>query len=106
MIAFDPLDEKYRWCVYCQADCWPEPENQRHDSECPTNTGIYPVRAEDALPTGDLGACTACSQPFALGDFYVHVSDESGLVVSRPEVDSRSWIACVPCGITQVDPRT
>lgn len=103
---FNPLDDKYRWCIYCQADCWPEHENQQHAQECLTNTGIYPVRADEALPTGDLGVCTACSHPFALGDFYVHVSDETGLVVNRPAPESRTWIACVPCGVTQLDPRT
>lgn len=102
---FNPLDDKYRWCIYCQADCWPEHENQRHGEDCPVNTGIYPIRADEALPTGDLGCCTACSHPFALGDFYVHVSDETGQVVSRPAPESRTWVACVPCGITQLDPR-
>lgn len=103
--GFNPLDEQYRYCVYCQADCWPERENQQHKPDCPFNTGIYPVLEQDRHPSGDLGLCSACSSPFALGDMYVHISDETGIPVTNPAEGSTTWIACITCGITLADPR-
>lgn len=102
---YNPLDPQYRYCVYCGTDCWPEPENRQHAADCPTTTGIYPVRDQDRLPDGSLGACTACGAPFVVGDFYAHISDETGAVVNNPAEDSTSWVACLPCGVTGADPR-
>jgi hypothetical protein len=102
---FDPLADANRWCVYCGADCWPEPENRRHAAACPMVTGAYPVLEQDRAPDGTFGACTVCSDPFALGDLYLLASDETGLSVDCPPEDSTSWVVCLPCGAAGTDPR-
>jgi hypothetical protein len=65
---FDPLDDKWRWCVYCKADCWPEVENQEHADDCPTVTGRYPVE-----PNGGPSACCRCEVELKVGGFYRHI---------------------------------
>ena len=72
---FDPLDPAYRWCVYCGADCWPEPEAQRHHRDCPARTGLYPVRAAEIGPYGF--RCCRCPVVLAVGDCYVLIGSEA-----------------------------
>lgn len=48
---FDPMDEAFRWCVFCKADCWPDPEFQSHDDDCPNVTGIFPIDERTMPPT-------------------------------------------------------
>lgn len=62
---FDPLDEKYRWCVYCKADCWPDPAY--HADDCPVTTGRYPVEEGRGLGPS---ACCRCDKEFPEGSFY------------------------------------
>lgn len=94
--GYDPLDEKWRWCYYCKADCWPEPDNQRHASDCPTVTGLYPVTEQDEDPwiKGTYGACCACLRPFALGDRYVLIDVDTNRPATSP---TRSEVTCVGC---------
>lgn len=42
MIRLTGPDELFRWCVYCDADCWIEGTGQ-HASDCPSRTGLWPV---------------------------------------------------------------
>lgn len=102
--TFDPLDPSLRYCVYCEADCWPEPENQQHAESCPFVTGIYPVR--DLGPDGTYGQCTACTAQFLEGEYYVLVSDTTGRQVVRAGSGETCWVACLGCGLTERDPRT
>ena len=73
--------QRYRWCVHCGADCWPEPHHQRHQLDCPAVTGVFPV-----LP-GALGRCTSCGQPFGDTDCYALVEHTDGL----------AWVICLGC---------
>lgn len=98
----DPLDDAFRWCVYCCADCWPEPENQRHADTCPTRTGLYPVTEQERDPAGGHGCCTACADPFLPGDHYVLVDDATGRTAPAPDA---GWVVCVGCGALGRDPR-
>lgn len=89
---FDPLDERYRWCIHCSADCWPEPEYQKHDEYCPFVTGLWPVMEEDLK----LGMCCGqCMKAFQSGDVYMHINMETALPQSRPA--EMNEIVCVGC---------
>jgi len=76
--------DPFRFCVYCNADC--KADAPEHTAECPFNTGLFPVRDEELGPTcsncghKDGMCCSACMQPFAVGDFYVHRNLASGEV--------------------------
>jgi hypothetical protein len=93
---FDPLDEKYRWCIYCQADCWPEPENQQHAADCPRTTGLFPV-TQDMVDNrveccyGDNG----CGHVFQLGEFYMDTEVET----NGP--DTVVTVACIGCALRE-----
>lgn len=91
---FDPLDEQYRWCIYCKADCWPEPEHQKHDSNCPMETGLYPVD-DDTIEHE--GCCGQCAIPFEPGDFEMNVDMETGKIVSQFENNKSYEVICVSC---------
>jgi hypothetical protein len=87
----DPLDEQFRWCIYCGADCWPEGENQRHDLDCPRVTGLYPV---DRLLLAAGARCSeGCGHQFQQGDHY----GEIPLHTDGP--DKTVAIACLPCAV-------
>lgn len=98
----DPLADELRWCVYCGADCWPEPEHQMHRPSCATKTGLYPVREQDRDPAGGHGCCTACSVPFEVGDVYVLIDNDTGAQAAAPDA---GWVVCVGCAATGRDPR-
>lgn len=91
---FDPLDEQYRYCIYCKADCWPDPAYQQHDKTCPFETGLYPV---DDDTIAHEGCCSQCSVPFVPGDFEMNVDMKTGKVVKRFEPDKWYEIVCVGC---------
>jgi hypothetical protein len=61
---FDPLDDNWRWCVYCKADCWPDEPD--HDEDCPSVTGRYPIDhpAEKPAPPSE---CCRCGHEFEKG---------------------------------------
>lgn len=100
--GFDTLDERYRWCVYCEADCWPEPENQRHDPTCPITTGVFPVDEDPFLP-GSFGRCAACDWPFDRDDKYMVANDDTGRCDTA--VPPVGWVVCIGCGVAARDPR-
>jgi hypothetical protein len=64
-------EAKYRWCVYCKADCWVD--DPEHTTECPTSTGVFPIREGDK----DM-LCCRCKAP--LSDSYMHIDMETGEV--------------------------
>jgi hypothetical protein len=51
-------EAKYRWCVYCKADCWVD--DPEHTTECPTSTGVFPIREGDK----DM-LCCRCKAPLS-----------------------------------------
>ena len=75
MTDIDREAEPFRWCVYCDADCYmPEPE---HAEGCPSSTGVFPVREDDVLCHGCkktyLGMrCSDCETEFKVGEHYTH----------------------------------
>lgn len=93
---FNPLDERLRWSIFCNADCWPEPENQRHDTNCPISTGIYTVSARDEDPwiKDTYGACCTCGEPFHLGDTYALVDVDTGKPAVRPLAGEATCMGC------------
>lgn len=88
---FDPLDERYRWCIYCQADCWPEPENQRHQDDCPLVTGLYPVDQDMVERGAQCGYGDGCGHVFQLGEFYMATE------VKQDGPDTYTTAACIGC---------
>lgn len=89
---FDPLDEKYRWCIYCEADCWPEPENRKHAQDCPSTTNLWPVTQDDINMQM---CCSQCPYEFNLGDFTMCVDFHTGELTTTAIVSS---VVCIGCG--------
>jgi hypothetical protein len=85
-MMYDSLNEADRLCVWCKADCWPEPENQSHSTHCPFATGVYPADEGDE--------CSVCLEAL---DFYILVDDD-GQQLIRLNVGS-AWRVCLGCGI-------
>jgi hypothetical protein len=92
----DPLGEKYRWCIYCKADCWPEKENQQHADDCPQMTGLYPVdqRMLDNQVRCGYGE-DGCGYVFQSGDIY-----------TMTEVEHRGphtfgTVSCIECAMRE-----
>jgi hypothetical protein len=74
-------EERYRWCVYCGADCWPDVEHQEHADDCPTVTGRHPIVGDPGLPDDHPAKdapirCARC--PKLLTDHYRTVQIEGG----------------------------
>lgn len=91
---FDPLADEHRWCVYCKADCWPEPENQQHAKDCPRVTGLYPVDQEMVDNNVRCGFGDAdCGHVFKLGEFYMDTE------VERNGPDTTVTVACIGCAL-------
>jgi hypothetical protein len=89
MSAFDPLDERFRWCIFCKADCWPDREYQEHAEDCPSATNLWPVTGAD-LAYGL--ACIDCHVELNLGDFYAQVD------VTEPGEEIRCFeVVCIGC---------
>lgn len=88
------VETPYRYCVYCHADCWPAPVDQRHAETCPTVTGVYPATGE---------SCCACGRP--VGDAYGLVDDATGCPVTCAAEGSTSWVVCLGCLVLARDPR-
>jgi predicted RNA-binding Zn-ribbon protein involved in translation (DUF1610 family) len=77
-------DDPFRYCIYCDADCYAdEPE---HADDCPSGTGVYPVTEQLLKPIcphcGEslygLPRCMDCGEPFKLGDRYMYRVVEAG----------------------------
>jgi hypothetical protein len=86
-------------CVFCGAECvageW------YHAAECPSVTGLFPVREGDLKPYGMV--CCECEGPFVVGDFYVHRtidpgSEQEGLA-GAAVVD----VVCIGCGLVPLE---
>lgn len=86
---YDPLDDKYRWCIYCGCDCWPDDAD--HASDCPQTTGIYPVTPED------IGTqCCDCGAEFQEGDTYA---------LQPSDVDNFYCVVCAGCAVLTITKR-
>jgi hypothetical protein len=108
--AEDREREPFRWCVYCDVDC--DVEKPEHTAECPTNTGLYPVRERDLGPVCEhcgkpsLGmSCWICGEVFVVGDFYVLVDGEAKPAHQVPGIEGAFFAGvctCVGCAATKV----
>lgn len=86
-------------CVYCGQDVMP-PMNLPHAEDCPSNTGIYPVRPEDVACRCPCGAvshdaglvCGQCQSVLDVGDHFAHQSIEGN--------DTAKLIVCLTCAAT------
>lgn len=91
--------DPYRYCVYCQADCYAdEPE---HGPECPSSTGIYVVEVHPHCGTCSCDhaiLCSECDVVLNVGDSYMHRTIEQGdpLLPGLEGADVREPI-CVGC---------
>lgn len=72
-------DDPYRFCVYCEADC--KVDEPEHAADCPSSTGVFPVREQDFGPKcahcgerafGASMRCGDCGAELKVGDFYMH----------------------------------
>lgn len=77
-------DDPFRYCVYCNADCY-EDEPQ-HADDCPKNTGVYPVDQHALKPfcphcgesMGGPPCCMDCGEVIPVGSHYVHREAQAG----------------------------
>lgn len=88
---FDSLSEQYRWCIYCKADCWPEPEHQKHNPDCPMTTGVYPVTDDDYNMEM---CCSMCSERFEQGSSNIVIDIVTGEVSPHALI---STVICIGC---------
>lgn len=87
------MSEPFRYCVWCNADCFDdEPEHAR---DCPQVTSLYPV-TEQSLgmrgpddPYAHGMTCMDCETPFKLGDTYTH----------RQIEDDVFEVVCLGCSV-------
>jgi len=71
------MSDPYRFCIYCEADCYEE--DPEHGDDCPSTTGVFPVtkrmlvsiNAEGELEHSGM-RCMDCADPLAVGDHYAH----------------------------------
>lgn len=88
----DEYEDKFRWCVFCKADCWVD--KPEHAVDCPSSTGVWPVRYEAMHPPCEHCGkrpdpsirCSECECVLGLGDFYTHrqLADIAGLPAYEP----------------------
>lgn len=77
-------EERYRYCVFCGADC--HEDEPAHRDDCPSVTGVWPVREEDFGPKcvhcgqGAFGGmrCMDCGSDLKMGDHYMHRETDPG----------------------------
>lgn len=70
-------DDPFRYCIYCNADCYEsEPE---HAADCPSVTDVFPFTEKDTLcrcgrplPDDQRMVCMDCKATFEPGDHYTH----------------------------------
>lgn len=92
--------EPFRWCIFCDADC-DFGELVEHAPECPSSTGIYPVRVHKHCETCSCdGAiqCMDCGAELVVGDFYMHrtIVDADPLLPGAAGASVREVI-CIGC---------
>jgi hypothetical protein len=77
-------------CVYCGIDC--NGTGNEHAADCPSSTGIYPVRRSELWPYGP-ACCDRCSAVLWPGDTYSHIGldDFEGIAVYE--------VACTGCAL-------
>lgn len=95
---FPPPDadgrDPFRWCIYCGSDC--EEGETDHAPDCPSNTGLYPVSAQDLGMRGPRDpyahglCCAECGSELRVGDYRTH---------QRTERDDVFVTVCVGCQI-------
>lgn len=102
----EPVPDMFRFCVYCDADCYDEdgdalPKDEvDHRPDCPTVTGLYPVRPEDHGPEVTCPkcghqfreysvTCMDCGTELEEGDSYAHRRISADVVE----------LVCVPCSL-------
>lgn len=74
----DETEDRFRWCIYCKADCWLDAEDQEHATDCPQTTGVWPVTERDLGirgpddPYAHGMKCMDCEADFKVGDHYTH----------------------------------
>lgn len=96
-------EEPWRWCVYCDADC--EVDEPEHATDCPSETGLYPVEQRD-VPAGacekcghynQVGMlCAECNCELKVGEFYALQSTDD---------DDIRVVVCVGCQILKPEAR-
>ncbi len=71
------MTDLYRFCVFCEADCYEE--DPEHADDCPSTTGVFPVAKRDLVSINAEGElehsgmrCMDCEDSFAAGDHYAH----------------------------------
>lgn len=96
--------EPFRWCVFCDADC--EVDEPDHADDCPSTTGVYPVREQDVLCPGckqtHMGMrCVECEAEFEVGDHYTHRHVGDGTMApGLPEAPIYEVI-CIGCAANE-----
>lgn len=96
-ITIRGVDDAYRWCIYCGADCWLE--EPAHYALCPFEIGLFPVTEKEIRPHGF--ACVECGVEFKVGDVYVHrplgIADEVEILGLTQSFQAMECV-CVGCG--------
>ena len=88
---FGSVDESHRWCIFCEADCWPTPDFQTHAVYCPVSTGLWPVLESDY--NMDM-CCGMCSEKFEMYECYMQFDIETNQVCLQGSILE---IICIGC---------
>lgn len=95
------IEDQFRWCVHCGADCYGD--ETAHADDCPSVTNVWPVTEQnlgirgpdDPYAHGML--CTDCEAEFKLGDHYTHrLVGEGAMAPGMPECPIYE-IVCLGC---------
>jgi len=97
-----PSDDPFRFCVYCEADCYEE--DPEHGDDCPSTTGVFPVNkrmlvsinAEGELEHSGM-RCGDCRDPFVAGDHYTHRHVGRGTFIPGMAEADMYEVICLGC---------
>ncbi len=85
-----PASGGFDTCIYCKAPgC--ESGEAEHKLDCPSVTGVFPVRLQEMWPAGP-AQCDRCNTKLWPGDSYSHIEVEGGPV---PVFE----VACTGCAV-------
>jgi hypothetical protein len=92
--------EPFRWCVFCDADC--HEDDPEHADDCPSITGIFPVRLHkhcDSCTCNGTIRCMDCGAELKVGDFYMHreIEGTDFMAVSPFAGAAVSEVICMGC---------
>lgn len=91
LLRIEPGEPDFDTCVYCGATGCEDGE-AKHATDCPQETGLYPVTMRDVWPDGP-AVCHHCDTALWPGDHYALI------LIEENEDFSIREVACVGCTV-------